>query len=62
MEIGEKREFPGVHTGVFLQRKQMIKSHIVTEVIEYWTYEFRNIVTGQREHAAFPPGYVDDVN
>ena len=43
-------------------RKQMIKTHIVTEVIEYWTYEFRNIVTGQREHAAFPPGYVDDVN
>jgi len=43
-------------------RKQMIKVHVCTEVIEYWTYEFRNVVTGQREHADFPPGYVDDVN
>lgn len=43
-------------------RKQMIKAHVITEVIEYWTYEMRNIVTGQREHADFPPGYVDDVN
>ena len=43
-------------------RKQMIKVSVNTEVIEYWTYEFRNKVTGQREHADFPPGYVDDVN
>ena len=43
-------------------RKQMIKVHVTAEVIEYWTYEFRNAVTGQREHAPFPPGYIDDVN
>ena len=43
-------------------RKQLIKVHVVTEVIEYWTPEFRNVRTGQRVHADFPPGSVDDVN
>ena len=43
-------------------RKQMIKVHVTTEVIEYWTAEFRNVITGQRVHAKFPPGFVDDVN
>lgn len=43
-------------------RKQMIKAHLETEVIEYWTAEYRNIVTGQRIHADFPTGYKDDVN
>lgn len=43
-------------------RKQMIKVRVATEVIEYWTYEFRNVDTGQRVHADFPPGFVDDVN
>lgn len=43
-------------------RKQMIRVRVCTEVIEYWTYEYRNIVTGQRVHAAFPEGYIDDVN
>ena len=43
-------------------RKQLIKVRVNTEVIEYWTYEFRNIITGQRVHAEFPAGYVDDVN
>ena len=43
-------------------RKQLIKVHVVTEVIEYWTPEFRNVTTGQRVHADFPPGIVDDVN
>ena len=32
-------------------RKQMIKVHVTTEVIEYWTAEFRNVITGQRVHA-----------
>ena len=40
----------------------MIKAHVTTEVIEYWTVEFRNTVTGQRVHAEFPPGFKDDVN
>ena len=43
-------------------RKQMIRMHVTTEVIEYWTAEFRNVVTGQRVHADFPPGFTDDVN
>lgn len=43
-------------------RKQLIKVHVTTEVIEYWTPEFRNIITGQRVHADFPPGIIDDVN
>ena len=43
-------------------RKQLIKVHVETEVIEYWTYEYRNTVTGQRVHANFPAGYKDDVN
>ena len=43
-------------------RKQLIKVHVDTEVIEYWTYEFRNTETGQRVHADFPQGFADDVN
>lgn len=43
-------------------RKQMIKVHVTTQVIEYWTYELRDVVTGQRVHAEFPPGFIDDVN
>lgn len=45
-----------------LIRKQMIKVHVATEVIEYWTPEFRNVITGQRVHADFPPGFVNEVN
>ena len=43
-------------------RKQLIKVNVTTEVIEYWTPEFRNVITGQRVHADFPPGIADDVN
>ena len=43
-------------------RKQLIKAHITTEVIEYWTPEFRNVITGQRVHADFPAGITDDVS
>lgn len=43
-------------------RKQLIKVHVSTEVIEYWTPEFRHVETGQRVHADFPPGVTDDVN
>ena len=43
-------------------RRQLIRAHVITEVIEYWTYEFRNRITGQRVHADFPPGFADDVN
>ena len=43
-------------------RKQLIKAHIFVEVIEYNTPEFRNLKTGQRVHADFPEGFVNDVN
>ena len=44
------------------KKRQLIRTHVITEVIEYWTYEFRNRITGQRVHADFPPGFTDDVN
>ena len=43
-------------------RKQLICFMVVPEVIEYTTPEFRDQTTGQRVHADFPPGIVDDVN
>ena len=43
-------------------KKQLVKVHLVTEVIEYQTPEFRNQQTGQRVHAPFPEGVVYDVN
>ena len=43
-------------------KKQVIRFMVVPEVIEYSTPEFRNQTTGQRVHADFPPGVVDDVN
>ena len=41
--------------------KQLIKLHVVPEVTEYYSKEYRNIETGQRVHAVFPEGLVDDV-
>lgn len=45
-----------------VRSKQLIIACITTEVIEYRTPEFRDLKTGQRVHAAFPDGVVDDVN
>ena len=42
-------------------KKQVVSVHVVTEVIEYITPEYRNIKTGQRVHAPFPEGVVNDV-
>ena len=42
-------------------KKQLIRLHIGIETIEYKTPEFRNQTTGQRVHADFPDGIVDDV-
>ena len=42
--------------------KQLVKVHLITEVIEYQTPEFRDQKTGERVHAAFPEGVVYDVN
>ena len=39
---------PDYHPTGRIIRKQLIKVSVNTEVIEYWTYEFRNSVTGQR--------------
>ena len=45
-----------------VRSKQLIIACITAEVIEYRTPEFRDLKTGQRVHAAFPDGVVDDVN
>lgn len=42
-------------------RKQLIRLHVITEVIEYVADEYRNQETGQRVHADFPSGIVEDV-
>ena len=42
--------------------KQIVNLHISLDVDEYSTPEFRNIHTGQRVHAKFPPGLINDVN
>jgi len=42
--------------------KQMINLNISVIVDEYHTPEFRNVHTGQRVHADFPPGIINDVN
>jgi hypothetical protein len=42
--------------------KQKIELHINVSVTEYRTLEFRNRKTGQRVHAKFPAGVVNDVN
>ncbi len=43
-------------------KKQKIDLHIYATVIEYSTLEFRNNKTGQRVHAEFPTGLVNEVN
>ena len=42
-------------------RKQVIGVKVIVEVKEYVTPQFRNQITGQRVHAAFPDGMKDDV-
>lgn len=42
--------------------KQMVNLSVNVSVDEYTTAEFRNILTGQRVHAEFPTGVVNDVN
>ena len=42
--------------------KQVANIGITVNVIEYDTPEFRNVHTGQRVHADFPDGVVNDVN
>ena len=42
--------------------KQVVNINISINTIEYSTPEFRNIHTGQRVHAAFPDGVINDVN
>lgn len=43
-------------------RKQKAAVHMSVQVIEYTTKEYRNRKTGARVHAAFPEGYVNEVN
>ena len=42
--------------------KQVVNIGIAVHVVEYNTPEFRNVRTGQRVHADFPDGVVNDVN
>ncbi len=42
--------------------KQLINIRMVLDVTEYHAEVYRNSKTGERIHAAFPPGVVDDVN
>jgi hypothetical protein len=42
--------------------KQMIGLSVSVSCDEYVTQEFRHVSTGQRVHAQFPPGVVDEVN
>lgn len=42
--------------------KQMVHLSISASVDEYTTAEFRNRLTGQRVHAEFPAGVINDVN
>lgn len=43
-------------------RKQVLNLSVAVNVVEYDTPEFRNVCTGQRVHADFPEGVVNDVN
>ena len=47
-------------TGKYVH-KQLIKMVVNADVIDYFTMEFRNQETGQRVHADFPEGLVDEV-
>lgn len=42
--------------------KQLINLSILLDVKEYFTPEYRNVLTGQRVHAEFPPGVINEVN
>jgi hypothetical protein len=41
--------------------KQLVNIRVVLDVVEYSTPEFRDSVTGQRVHAPFPEGLVNEV-
>ncbi len=43
-------------------RKQLVDIHLQVVTKEYYTPEFRHVRTGQRVHAEFPLGVVNDVN
>ncbi|MCC7573531.1 MAG: transposase [Candidatus Methanofastidiosum sp.] len=42
--------------------KQVVNIGITVHVVEYDTPEFRNVRTGQRVHADFPNGVINDIN
>lgn len=53
---------PGFKPTKNMISKQVISLRVSVEVTEYATQEFRNVLTGQRVHADFPPGVVNEVN
>lgn len=42
--------------------KQLVNVRMVLDVTEYHAEVYRNSKTGERIHAAFPPGVIDDIN
>ena len=53
---------PGFKKTGRIIKKQVIGIHLVMDVCEYWADEYYNSQTGERRHAEFPDGAVDDVN
>ena len=43
-------------------KKQVVSIRLVLDVTEYHADVYYNSKTGERIHAPFPPGVVDDVN
>ena len=58
----EYADSPGYKPTGKVVAKQVIGINVELVVDEYRAQEFRNVRTGQRVHAEFPPGVVNDVN
>ena len=58
----EALDDPGFKKTGRIMKKQVVGIHLVMDVCEYWADEYYNSQTGERIHAQFPGGAVDDVN
>ena len=61
-KIKNSREKTGRKPGERTITKQKIDIHVEVQVTEYLADEYYNSKTGERVHASFPKGVVDDVN
>jgi len=57
----EYADSPNYKPTVRIITKQLVDIRVVLDVTEYSTPEFRNLLTGQRVHADFPDGMVNEV-